>query len=67
MAEYIQAGSGVRITKGLGSLISDATAHANFPLLAGGIALMSLLVVGWNRLVWRSLMEWARTRFGYAQ
>src|SRR6266404_857376 len=67
VAEYIQAGSGVRITKGLGSLISDATAHANFPLLAGGIALMSLLVVGWNRLVWRSLMEWARTRFGYAQ
>ncbi len=67
VAEYIQAGSGLRITKGLGSLISDATAHANFPLLAGGIALMSLLVVGWNRLVWRSLMEWARTRFGYAQ
>ncbi len=67
VAEYIQAGGGLRITKGLGSLISDATAHANFPLLAGGIALMSLLVVGWNRLVWRSLMEWARTRFGYAQ
>src|SRR2546425_1270429 len=53
--------------KGLGSLISEATAHANFPLLAGGIALMSLVVVGWNRIVWRSLMEWARTRFGYAQ
>jgi len=67
VAEYIQAGGGLRITKGLGSLISEATAHANFPLLAGGIALMSLLVVGWNRLVWRSLMEWARTRFGYAQ
>lgn len=67
VAEYIQAGGELRSTKGLGSLISNATAHANFPLLAGGIALMSLLVVGWNRLVWRSLMEWARTRFGYAQ
>jgi len=67
VAEYIQAGGVLRTTRGLGSLISDATAHANFPLLAGGIALMSLVVVGWNRVVWRSLMEWARTRFGYAQ
>src|SRR6266540_3780688 len=67
VAEYIQAGGELRTTKGLGSLISNATAHANFPLLAGGIALMSLVVVGWNRIVWRSMMEWARTRFGYAQ
>src|SRR3989454_10227650 len=67
VAEYIQAGGAVRGTQGLGRLISEATAHANFPLLAGGIALMSLVVVGWNRIVWRSLMEWARTRFGYAQ
>ncbi|HEX4573506.1 MAG TPA: ABC transporter permease subunit [Gemmatimonadales bacterium] len=64
VAEYIEAGGHLRITKGLGSLISDATAHANFPLLAGGIALMSLIVVGWNRVVWRSLMTWAQTRFG---
>ena len=67
VAEYIQAGGALRATRGLGSLISEATAHADFPLLAGGIALMSLVVVGWNRIVWRSLMEWARARFGYAQ
>jgi NitT/TauT family transport system permease protein len=67
VAEYIEAGGRLRTTRGLGSLISEATAHANFALLAGGIALMSVLVVGWNRIVWRSLMEWARTRFGYAQ
>src|SRR5438067_1291989 len=67
VAEYIEAGGALRTTKGLGSLISEATADANFPLLAGGIALMSLIVVGWNRIIWRSLMEWARTRFGYAQ
>ncbi|HEX4601762.1 MAG TPA: ABC transporter permease subunit [Gemmatimonadales bacterium] len=64
VAEYIEAGGHLRMTRGLGSLISDATAHANFPLLAGGIALMSLIVVGWNRVVWRSLMTWAQTRFG---
>jgi NitT/TauT family transport system permease protein len=67
VAEYIEAGGTLRITRGLGSLISEATAHANFPLLAGGIALMSLIVVGWNRVVWRSMMEWARTRFGFVQ
>jgi NitT/TauT family transport system permease protein len=67
VAEYMQAGGSLRTTRGLGSLISEATAHANFPLLAGGIALMSLIVVGWNRLVWRSLMEWARVRFGLVQ
>ena len=66
VAEYIEAGGRLRTTQGLGSLISEATAHANFPLLAGGIALMSLIVVGWNRLVWRSLMQWAQARFGLA-
>jgi len=65
VAEYIEAGGTLRVTKGIGSLISDATAHANFPLLAGGIALMSLIVVGWNRVVWRSLAAWAQTRFGF--
>jgi len=64
VAEYMQVAGRLRVTKGLGSLISEATAHANFPLLAGGIALMSLIVVSWNRLVWRSLMGWAQTRFG---
>ncbi|PYP00693.1 MAG: ABC transporter permease [Gemmatimonadetes bacterium] len=64
VAEYIEAGGALRTTRGLGSLISEATAHANFPLLAGGIALMSLIVVGWNRMVWRPLMQWAQERFG---
>jgi NitT/TauT family transport system permease protein len=67
VAEYIEAGGTLRTTRGLGSLISEATTHANFPLLAGGIALMSLIVVGWNRIVWRSMMEWARARFGLVQ
>jgi NitT/TauT family transport system permease protein len=64
VAEYIEAGGALRTTQGLGSLISEATARADFPLLAGGIALMSLIVVGWNRMVWRSLATWAQTRFG---
>ncbi|HKW42295.1 MAG TPA: ABC transporter permease subunit [Gemmatimonadales bacterium] len=67
VAEYIQVGGALQTTRGLGSLISEATARANFSLLAGGIALMSLIVVGWNRVVWRSLMEWARARFAIVQ
>jgi NitT/TauT family transport system permease protein len=67
VAEYIEVGGALRTTRGLGSLISEATAHANFPLLAGGIALMSAIVVGWNRLVWRPLMRWAQGRFGFVQ
>jgi NitT/TauT family transport system permease protein len=67
VAEYIEVGGTLRTTSGLGSLISEATAHANFPLLAGGIASMSLIVVGWNRLMWRPLMRWASHRFGLGQ
>jgi NitT/TauT family transport system permease protein len=67
VAEYIEVGGTLRTTRGLGSLISEATAHANFPLLAGGIALMSLIVVGWNRLMWRPLMRWAQHRFGLGE
>jgi NitT/TauT family transport system permease protein len=67
VAEYMQVGGALRATRGLGSLISEATAHANFALLAGGITIMSVIVVGWNRLVWRPLASWAQTRFQVGQ
>jgi NitT/TauT family transport system permease protein len=67
VAEYIEVGGTLRTTRGLGSLISEATAHASFPLLAGGIACMSLIVVGWNRVMWRPLMRWAQYRFGLGE
>jgi len=67
VAEYIEAGGTLQTTRGLGSLISIATAHANYPLLAGGIALMSLIVVGWNRLVWHRMMRLAQERYGVMQ
>ena len=67
VAEYLEAGGTLKTTYGLGSLISVATAHANYPLLAGGITLMSLIVVGWNRLVWRAVMRLAQSRYNLAQ
>ena len=63
----MEVGGALRTTRGLGSLISEATAHANFALLAGGITIMSVIVVGWNRLVWRPLGSWAQTRFQVGQ
>jgi NitT/TauT family transport system permease protein len=67
VAEYVQAGGTLRTATGLGSLISVATAQANFPLLTGGIVIMSVIVVGWNRLVWRPLATHAQSHFGVTQ
>ncbi len=50
-------------TWGLGAQISEAAANANFPLLAASVVLMSLLVVTFNRVVWRRLHHLAETRF----
>jgi NitT/TauT family transport system permease protein len=67
VAEYLQAGGRLQEAPGLGSLISEATAAANFPLLAGGIVVMSAIVVIWNRSVWRPAGRLAQTRFGTTQ
>jgi len=67
VAEYVQAGGTLRTATGLGSLISVATAQANFPLLTGGIVIMSVIVVGWNRLVWRPLATHAQSHYGVTQ
>lgn len=67
VAEYLQAGGTLHATTGLGSLISEATAQANFPLLTGGVVVMSVIVVSWNRLVWRPLAHLAHARFGTTQ
>jgi NitT/TauT family transport system permease protein len=67
VAEYLQAGGALHTATGLGSLISEATAQANFPLLTGGVVAMSVIVVSWNRLVWRPLAHLAQTRFGTTQ
>ena len=50
-------------TFGLGSLITRATQHANFPLLAGGVLTMSAALVLLNRTVWRPLYRLAESRY----
>lgn len=63
VAEYVTfRGSDLQAT-GLGAQISVAAAEANFPLLAASIAVMSLVVVIFNRTVWRRCYLLAETRF----
>jgi NitT/TauT family transport system permease protein len=48
---------------GLGSYIADATEAGDYPRVVLGIAVMSILVVAFNRLVWRPLYRLAERRF----
>jgi NitT/TauT family transport system permease protein len=50
---------------GLGQYISDATTAGDFPRVMLGIAVMSMFVVGLNRVVWRPLYQIAERRFRF--
>lgn len=62
VSEYVQFRGETHTTFGLGSLISEATARGNFPLLAAAVTTMSLLVVLLNRLFWKRLYRYAEAR-----
>jgi NitT/TauT family transport system permease protein len=62
VSEYVQfRGHGYRAF-GLGSLISEATEQANYPLLAAAVVTMSAFVVLLNRFFWKRLYRVAETR-----
>ncbi len=63
VSEYIEFQGKTVSTAGLGSTISEATATGNFPLLLAATAVMSLLVVMTNRLVWRPLYRIAHEKY----
>jgi NitT/TauT family transport system permease protein len=48
---------------GLGAYIAQATEAGDFPRVVLGIAVMSIMVVACNRLVWRPLYRLAEKRF----
>jgi NitT/TauT family transport system permease protein len=48
---------------GLGAKITEAFEHGNFALLAASVLVMSVLVIVFNRLVWKRLYVLAETRF----
>jgi NitT/TauT family transport system permease protein len=63
VAEVVSYGHHVLLATGLGAYITAATAVGNFPKILTGIIVMSIYVVGINRLVWRRLFRLAETRF----
>ena len=47
---------------GLGAYIAQMTEKGDFPRIGLGIAVMSVLVVAMNRLLWRPLYAYAERR-----
>ncbi|TAM82372.1 MAG: ABC transporter permease subunit [Jatrophihabitans sp.] len=52
---------------GLGAYITQSTAAGNFARTLVGVSVMSVYVVGLNRLLWRRLYRLAETRFSLQQ
>jgi len=63
VSEVVSWGSTTLTASGLGSYIAEATARGDWPRISLGIGMMSLFVVGFNRLVWRRLYALAETRY----
>jgi NitT/TauT family transport system permease protein len=63
VSEYVHFQGKTLTTNGLGSTISLATARGDYPVLLAATAVMSLLVVLTNRLVWRRLYKLAMEKY----
>ena len=63
VAEVVVWGDKKLVATGLGAYISQYTAAGNFLHIALGIGMMCVLVLVFNRLVWRPLYVLAETRY----
>lgn len=63
VSEYVQYQGHTLVAFGLGSLISQATEQANYPLLTASVVVMAVFVVLFNRLLWKRLYRLAEQRF----
>ncbi|MEW2528645.1 ABC transporter permease subunit [Streptomyces sp. NPDC047071] len=63
VSEVVTFGTTTLTATGLGAYIARATADGDFPRLLAGVAVMSLYVVGLNRLLWRRLYRLAERRY----
>jgi NitT/TauT family transport system permease protein len=66
VAEAVSWGSTHLEAAGLGAYIAKATAAGDFPRVTLGIAVMSIFVIGFNRLLWRPLYAYADRRLRLA-
>jgi NitT/TauT family transport system permease protein len=63
VSEYVSFKGRVLVAPGVGSSISRAAERGDLPGLAAGVLVMSLLVVLFNRTVWRRCYQLAEERF----
>jgi NitT/TauT family transport system permease protein len=63
VSELVSWGNTTLLADGLGAYISEATGKGDWPRIVLGVGLMSVFVVGVNRLVWRPLYDLAQTRY----
>jgi len=67
VAEFVTFKGRTLAAHGLGAEISSAAAAGNFPELAAAILVMSVLVVAFNRTVWRWCYRLAEERFSLSR
>jgi len=63
VSEIVSWGSTTLTATGLGTYIAEATFAGDWPRITLGISMMSLFVVGLNRLLWRRLYQLAETKY----
>ena len=63
VAEVVSYGSTTLVATGLGAYIAQSTADGDAPRILIGVLVMSLYVVGLNRLFWRRLYALAQRRY----
>jgi NitT/TauT family transport system permease protein len=63
VAEYVKWGNDTVAAHGIGAYIAQATAAGDFPRIVLGVAVMSVFVIFFNRLLWRPLARLAERRF----
>ncbi|MCP3726929.1 ABC transporter permease subunit [Paraburkholderia sp. CNPSo 3272] len=62
VSEFVQWGDTKVVAHGLGAYIAQTTAAGDFPKIILGIAMMSLFVTLFNRVLWRPLYTYAESR-----
>lgn len=67
VAEYVTDKGRTLTAFGLGSQISVSAANADFPMLAASVVVMSLMVVTFNRLVWKRLYRLAEEKYSLSK
>ena len=62
VAEYVKWGDDKVVAHGIGSYIAQATEAGDYPKIVLGVAVMSFVVILFNRLFWRPLFGLAERK-----